>query len=219
MDDAEYNRRLTSQLEQLRLVKPDLIIGDYFHQPLYESLKQIAPTVILDHHLDWRIIHMNIAELVGREKEAIQTFHQLDERTLEARDILSEVLGNESVTLMQILPQGIRIQGVVNHPLNELLYSERRLHPGNAVPFNKMRDELLPEQFPTMESDHLFIIKYLGHPDVEAVLAKLERTQSWKSISAVVNYKAHFIPNWLQSSWTPLGRNQIITKLINLMVR
>ncbi|MCR8635094.1 AraC family transcriptional regulator [Paenibacillus radicis (ex Xue et al. 2023)] len=219
MDDAEYNRRLTSQLEQLRLVKPDLIIGDYFHQPLYESLKQIAPTVILDHHLDWRTIHMKIAELVGREKEAFQTFHQLDERTLEARNQLSKAMGNERITFLQIIPQGIRIQGAANHPLNELLYSELGLHPGSAVPPNKMRDELLPEQFPPMESEHLFISKYIGHPDVEAVLSKLQQTPSWKTIHAVTDNKTYFTPNWLQTSWTPLGRNQIITTMVNLLLR
>jgi ABC-type Fe3+-hydroxamate transport system substrate-binding protein len=217
MSDAEYNLRLTSELEQLRLVKPDLIIADYFHKSLLEVLKQIAPTVVLDHHLDWRTTHMNIAELVGREKEASQSFHHLDERTSEARYSLNQLIGNDRVTVMQVVPQAIRIQGAVNHPLNELLYAELGLKPGNDVSPNKMRDEMLVEEFPALATEHLFIIKHINHPSADLLFQQLQQTPSWSLIPAVANHHIHFIPNWLQLSWTPLGRSKIMDDIIVML--
>jgi AraC-like DNA-binding protein len=219
MDEADYDRRLSSQLEQLRLVKPDLIIGDFFHQSLNDSLKQIAPTIILEHHLDWRVTHMRIAELVGREKEAVQTFHQLDERTSEARERISLSIGNVKITVMQVIQDAVRIQGAVNHPLNELLYSGLGLKPGNAVPLNKMREEWPPEEFPFMESDYLFIIKTGSQPKTEAALSKLQQTYNWESVHATLKPNTYFIPNWLLMSWTPQGRDRIIKEIVDTVTR
>ncbi|UKS28450.1 AraC family transcriptional regulator [Paenibacillus sp. HWE-109] len=217
MNDADYNLRLTSALEQLRLVKPDLIIADYFHKSLYEVLKQIAPTVVLAHHLDWRLTHMNIAELVGREKEASQSFHQLDERTSEARYSLNKWIGNARVTVMQIVPHALRIQGAVNHPLNELLYAELGMKPGNAVSPTKMRDEMQVEEFPSLETEHLFIIKHINHPESDHLFKRLIQTPAWSLIPAVASQQTHYIPNWLLMSWTPIGRSKIIHDLTEML--
>ncbi|TNJ65433.1 AraC family transcriptional regulator [Paenibacillus hemerocallicola] len=207
MDDAEYNRRLQSQLGQLRLVKPDLIIADYFHHGLYDSLKQIAPCVVLKHHLDWRVTHTNIAGLVGREKEADSTFRELEERTTEASRRLrsSDRLG--SVAVMQLLPTVIRLQGSVNHPLNELLYAELGLEPGAAVPRNKMREEWVadvsPDELPDPESDYLFVYTPGGRKEIG------KGTGKWRGA-----VQTRLIPNWLSMSWTPQGRNAIIDEVI-----
>ncbi|MEC0231677.1 AraC family transcriptional regulator [Paenibacillus alba] len=218
MNDADYNLRLTSALEQLRLVKPDLIIADYFHKSLFEVLKQIAPTVVLDHHLNWRLTHMNIAELVGREKEASQSFHQLDEKTSEARYSLDKSIGNARVTVMQVVPHALRIQGAVNHPLNELLYAELGMKPGNAVSPTKMRDEMLVEEFPSLKTEHLFIIKHINHPESDHLFKQLIQTPAWSSIPAVASQQTHYIPNWLLMSWTPIGRSKIIQDLTEMFL-
>jgi AraC-like DNA-binding protein len=219
MDEAEYDRRIISAREQLRLVKPDLIIADFFHSSHYDLLKELAPTVIVKHHLDWRVTHMKIAELVGREKEAVQTFNQLDERTLEARKLLSLSITNDSVTILQVMHKLIRIQGAVNHPLNDLIYSGLGLKPGHAVPRNKMREEWPLEELPLPESDHLFVIKHSSHPEVEQLLNQLQHSPSWDSIHAVVHKQLHFAQNWLVLSWTPQGRNRIIDEILDVMVR
>ncbi|MDO3676486.1 AraC family transcriptional regulator [Paenibacillus ehimensis] len=215
MDDTEYGQRLLSQLEQLRLVKPDLIIADFYHQSVYESLKQIAPTLVVKHHLDWRATHLEIAKLVGREQEAVQTFKQLEERTADARGRLRRTMERASVTVMQVLAKRVRLQGTVNHPLNELLYEELGLKPGNAVPRNKMRDEWLPEELPKLDSGHLLVIKNGSQPEVEALLGHL---QQWHRRDPIrKGLRTHFIPNWLVMSWTPPGRNRIIDEIVDLL--
>ncbi|MEI7026902.1 AraC family transcriptional regulator [Paenibacillus sp. y28] len=208
IDDAEYDRRMLSQLEQLRMVKPDLIIGDFFHHPFYEAFKQIAPTVILEHHLDWRVNHQRIAELVGREQEADQTFAQMEERIAALRERFSRTAQQQSVTVMQVVPTRVRIQGTISHPLNELLYEGLGLMPGRDVPRNKMRRELPAEELPALEADHLFLIGKAGIQPEDPFYDKLQEVCF-----------LHFIPNWLFMSWTPPGRNRILDVLENTLGR
>ncbi|MCU6793546.1 helix-turn-helix domain-containing protein [Paenibacillus sp. WQ 127069] len=219
MDEAEYNRRMASQMEQLRLAKPDLIIADYFHTSLYDALKEFAPTVIIKHHLDWRVAHMNIAELVGREQEAVQTFNQLDERVMDVRHLLQASTLQTSVTILQIVSTSIRIQGTVHHPLNDLLYKALGMNPGDAVPRNKMREECSIEELPAPQTDHLFIIKQNHHLQVEELWDQLQQAHYWGSIRAVIHQQVHFVQNWLLMSWTPQGRNRILDDIIRILVR
>jgi AraC-like DNA-binding protein/ABC-type Fe3+-hydroxamate transport system substrate-binding protein len=208
LDEEEYSRRVISSMEQLRLVKPDLIIADFFHSSFYDAFKEFAPTVIVKHHLDWRVIHMNIAELVGREKEAVQTFNQLDEKTAEARKLLKSSSEKDSITILQVMHKCIRIQGSINHPLNDLIYSGLAMRPGLAVPRNKMRQEWAIEELPPLQSGHLFIAKHSNHPEIEQLLTQLQASP------AVNDRQRHFVPNWLVMSWTPQGRNRIIDEIL-----
>ncbi|GAA3401228.1 AraC family transcriptional regulator [Paenibacillus hodogayensis] len=217
MDDAEYNRKLQSQLGQLRLVKPDLIIADYFHAGLYKTLNEIAPTVLLEHHLDWKLTHRKLAELTGREREAEQTFRLLEERKEEARSRLERSERAGTVAVMQLLPSVVRLQGAVNHPLNELLYLELGLKPGQSVPLNKMREEwpaassasLLPENnLSDTQTDYLFIYRHEGEIDFDFATAI-------KKLPGAVHTR--FIANWLHMSWTPAGRLAIIDEIISTL--
>ncbi|MFC0215820.1 helix-turn-helix domain-containing protein [Paenibacillus chartarius] len=213
MDEAEYARTLSSQLEQLRLAKPDLIVGDFFHRDLYDTLKEIAPTVILQHDLNWRAALMQIADLVGREKEALQAERRLSELVDRTREQLGRFVEKETLTVLQVIQDVVRIQGTVHHPLNELLYAELGFRPGNAVPRNKMREELTVEEFPPLETDHLFIIRRSQQPQVEALLSRLRQTPAWASMQAKANPGTHLISNWLLLSWTPRGRELILREL------
>lgn len=99
----EENKRLNQvQLDELREYRPDLIIADYRHLPFYEQLKQISPTVIVDFTMDWRTNYMRIAELVGREEEARQNCSQLELRVKYARNLLTQTIGNRTVSIIRL---------------------------------------------------------------------------------------------------------------------
>ncbi|GGA00667.1 hypothetical protein GCM10008018_53730 [Paenibacillus marchantiophytorum] len=87
---------------------------------------------------------------------------------------MNKLIGNDRVTVMQIVPHALRIQGAVNHPLNELLYAELSMKPGNAVSPTKMRDEMLVEEFPSLETEHLFIIKHINHPESDHLCPSIQ---------------------------------------------
>ncbi|WP_179233090.1 helix-turn-helix domain-containing protein [Paenibacillus rigui] len=220
MNDEEYHRQLLSQLEQLRLAKPDLIVADYAQRSCYEQFKQIAPTVLLEHHLDWRVAHRSLAGLVGREREAEHSLTRLQESVNEVRRRLLASAENYSrVAVVQMLPQRIRVQGTVLHPLNDLIYQELGLQPGSGVPRNKMRDERFSRELPGLEADHLFIIKQDTPPPMEGEPEQLPQAMPMEFNPSGRKRTVHLIPNWLVMSWTPQGRSRIAEELVNKLTQ
>ncbi|WP_440117327.1 helix-turn-helix domain-containing protein [Paenibacillus sp. QZ-Y1] len=212
-DDYEQERRLTRQLDQLRQAKPDLIIGDFYHKPYYDQLKNIAPTIILESKDDWKENHMRIAELVGREKQALLNFKELEYRKLEAGLSLQSYFGQERIALMEITNQFIRLQGTGEHPLNHLLYCELGIQPAQLLSPGISRDEYAPDSIPVLDTDHLFIHRATLQPASEKVFRRMKQTASWNRSPAVLHGTIHDICNWHQLCWTPAGRLQIVNEL------
>ncbi|CAN7607328.1 helix-turn-helix domain-containing protein [Paenibacillus sp. LjRoot56] len=212
---VEENRRLTQvQLEGLRNYRPELIIADYRHLPLYDQLKLIAPTVMVDYSMDWRAYYVRIAELVGREKEAQQTFSQLELRLKITRDALMDTIGHQSVSLIRLYSRRIRVQGLVDHPLSHLLYSELGLKPGSCVPLNERTKEFAVDGMPTFDTDYLLIDKRLTVQEETNLYANVLNGSTWDAMKAVQNNQVRVIPNWISMSWSPSGQNQILDNLL-----
>lgn len=213
MDALEYERRLTLRLAELRQAKPDLIVGDFSHEPFYDTFKKIAPTVMLSHSFDWRHTHRQLAGLIGREREAEQTIARSDQIAAEASMRLNAAAEGKAVAVLQIMPDHIMLQGTVNHPLNDLLYRELGLLPDRDVPRNKLRLQLTAQDMPELHADHVWIRKYSEHPDIEQVLQSLQARAFWKAMPAFKLGKIRFIANWLLMSWTPQGRLLIMREV------
>lgn len=213
VDGYEQERRLTRQLDQLRQAKPDLIIGDFYHKPYYDQLKNIAPTIILQSTDDWKENHMRIAELVGREKQALLNFKELEYRKLEAGRSLQSYFGQERIALMEITNQFIRLQGTGEHPLNHLLYCELGIQPAQLLSPEISKNEYAADSIPVLDTDHLFIHRATLQPASEKVFRRMKQTASWNRSPAVLHGTIHDISNWHQLCWTPAGRLQIVNEL------
>ncbi|MBH5320095.1 AraC family transcriptional regulator [Paenibacillus sp. GSMTC-2017] len=214
IDEADYERRLASQLEELKIAGPDLIIGDYSHAPFYDTFKRIAPTVMIDYDLNWQIPYMRIAELVGREEDANRVISQLNERIAEAAELLKVIAAEKRVAVMQLMSDHVILQGTINHPLNDLLYSELKLLPGKHIPSKKMRLELFTPDIPPLETEQLWIRLYSDHADVQETLRKVQALPFWQSIQTDHIGQIRFIDNWFIMSWTPQGRENIINDIL-----
>ncbi|MCR8632629.1 helix-turn-helix domain-containing protein [Paenibacillus radicis (ex Xue et al. 2023)] len=212
--DEQNKRFMEAQLDEMRQAHPDLIIADYRHLPFQEQLKQIAPTVILDFSYDWRVNHMKIAELVGREKEAEQNFSQLELKVKYARNILAQTIGEETVSFIRLYSTIIRVQGLVDHPLNELLYNELGLRPGSCVPLGERNRQFALGSLPPFETDFLYMYKHLPLAEEVELFAEVQKTTSWSGMKAVRNNQTREVPNWVGMSWTPIGQHQIIDELL-----
>ncbi|WP_426452505.1 helix-turn-helix domain-containing protein [Paenibacillus sp. S-38] len=214
--ESEHQQLLQTQLNALRQARPDLILADFRHMPFYEQLKQIAPTVVLEFTMDWRKNHRRIAELIGREKEAQQNFTQLEQKVSYARHLLSDSFGDETISLLRLYPDKIRVQGSSGHPVNELLYKELGLKPGSGVPIKEQVKDFPLANLSPFETDHLFIFKHYPSQYDEEVFSQLQESPSWCGMQAFRSGRIRIITNWVALSWTPIGQNQIIDELLLL---
>ncbi|MBE1442446.1 AraC-like DNA-binding protein [Paenibacillus sp. OAS669] len=214
LSPEEHRRFVQVQLDALREAQPDIILSDYRHLPFYDRLKDIAPTICLDFTMDWRQNHWRIAELVGREKEARHNFDQMELKVNYAKKVLSQRLGNETLSVMRFYYGKFRVYGMTDHPLNHLLYKELGLKPGSCVPQHERSKEYSMENMPPFETDHLMIYKHHVGPKDEANFAALLAGEEWSTMKAVRNHQIHFTPNWIGKSWSPTGQNEIIDYLL-----
>ncbi|WFR62500.1 ABC transporter substrate-binding protein [Paenibacillus amylolyticus] len=213
LDEYEQERRLSRQVDQLRQAKPDLIIGDLTHKPYYDRLKSIAPTIILESTDDWKENHIRIAELVGREKQALLNFKELAFRKLEAGHALHAFFGPKRITLMEITNQFIRFPGTGEHPLHQLLYAELGLQPAQIVSDESSRNEYVADNVPVLDTDYLLIHRASLQPASEKTFRRMKQTASWNRSPAVLHGNVHDISNWQRLCWTPTGRLQILNEL------
>jgi len=212
---AENLRFVQVQLDALREVRPDIILSDYRHLPFYERLKDIAPTICLDFTMDWRKNHWRIAELVGREKEARYNFDQMERKVNYAREVLSGLIGNETIAFLRFYYGKIRVYGMIDHPLNHLLYKELGLQPGSCVPQHERSKEYTLRSMPPFETDHLLIYKHHVQPEDDARFSALMAGDAWGGKKAARHNHIRLTPNWIGRSWAPSGLNQIIDYLLD----
>ncbi|MEL7407431.1 MAG: iron-siderophore ABC transporter substrate-binding protein, partial [Cyanobacteria bacterium J06558_2] len=91
--------RGTPSLERIKLLQPDLILGEsFFQQNLYPLLTQIAPTLLFDdlnnpnEIQSWKQDIDGIAEALGREEQVEELLKTHDQQIAQARTALQPVL-------------------------------------------------------------------------------------------------------------------------------
>ncbi len=214
MDRSTHQTIVAGKIAEMRQAAPDLILCDDYHRPFLEQFKQIAPTVVISLSMDWQVNNRRIAEIVGREAEAERNFKLLERKIEEARGPLRERYGSETVTIMRVIHKLIRIQGLSNHPMNDLIYRDLGLKPGFCVPSNAMNVEFSPDKYPDMDTDHLFVQNVFFYPEDETIFADMRESPEWQAIRAVANDRVRSTPNWVGMSWSTSGRMRIIEELL-----
>ncbi|TNJ62405.1 helix-turn-helix domain-containing protein [Paenibacillus hemerocallicola] len=216
VEQTEEGHRLMveHQLERFRRARPDLIIADSRHRPFYERLKQISPTVVLEYSADWRQMHRRIAELVGREKEAQQNFDQVEQKIHYAKNMLNSSRTSQSFSFMRLFRRKIRVQGLGQHPMNALLYTELGLRPGSSVPLDRQYREYDVGRVPPFDTDYLYIYSDLPSGSDTELLSRLGQNACWGGMNAFHNDRIRRASNWIRMSWSPIGQQRIMDELL-----
>jgi iron complex transport system substrate-binding protein len=91
-------------LESLLLAKPDLIIGYDWETRVYPLLTQIAPTLLSQVHNndDWRESFRFVAEVLGRQEAAKQSWEHYYQRISKLKTALGNQYQNQTLSLLSI---------------------------------------------------------------------------------------------------------------------
>jgi iron complex transport system substrate-binding protein len=198
-------------LEQLSEWKPDLIIISGQNEKFYDQLSKIAPTVQVAFNADWRVTHMQLAEIVGKTKEAEKNLQDYDKKLAEIKSDVQKAIGQQSVMVTVINEKTIRIQGATGHALNDLLYKDLGLAPAKGIPAEN-RVEVSLEGMSTFNPDHIFMQRN-RFSTIEQVVKNVQDSNVWKNISAVKQGNVYNVDNWLAMSWGPKGRSMILDQI------
>jgi AraC-like DNA-binding protein len=213
MHEDEHKRLIRTSLAELDDAKPDLVLCDPWHLRLLKEEKRDIAALEIRYSMDWRLVYGDIAEAIGREAAASVNLAKLEKRLEEVRIVMEQHFGGETFTFMRLMDRLIRIQGMSNHPLNDLIYTELGLRPGYCVHSNLMHVEFAADNHPNLETDHL-IVQTPATAEDQALYGSLRQTPGWQSIRAAAAGHVYEVCDWAGLSWSASGRMRILDDLL-----
>jgi iron complex transport system substrate-binding protein len=199
-------------LETILRLKPDLIVlwawrVEYQDEKLYETLSQIAPTVVLPDSRDWRTDLENLAVYVNAEAEAAQLLAAYDERVAALREQLQDT----TVSLVRPRESAIGLYGPGSNPgriLTDLGLDVQEV-PDEMSDWSgdgtRSIGEASLEWIPNISSDHVFMISYdIPEGDTPQTLL---RQPIWQTVPAVEAGNVHPIHG---QAWTNHGYHGVM---------
>ncbi|OPF76732.1 ABC transporter substrate-binding protein [Streptomyces antioxidans] len=168
-------------LEAINALHPDLILGSKLRaEPLYDELKQIAPTVFsIRPGFTWKENYRLNAAALDRTAEA--------ERSLDAYEKKAEKLGEDigaekpTITMLRFMPQATRLYAKASF-IGTILRDVGLPRPENQR-INDLAAEISPERIDEADADWIFTGVY-GDPKA----TKRDQARSnplWKKLRAV----------------------------------
>lgn len=153
--------RNSPSLEALVELKPDLIIGEHFHESFYSQFSQIAPTVLFSgQEDDWKRSLVSLAKGFDEEEKAQDILDNYQQRITQIKAEYAEVIAANPDVLMMYgseLPQNIRLETedtFAGHILEDLGFN--MVYPADAV--SSYDDAPIAfETLPNLEADLIFV--------------------------------------------------------------
>lgn len=149
-----YSMQDTMDIEGILELDPDLIIISSVQEKMYEQLKQVAPTVMLElAQINWKDDINAFAEMMGREEEAAAWLSDYEEK---AASLGAEIRASrgEDKTYLALLASGGQLYVFDAAGIGGILYDDMGLKK--------------PENMPRQENISLPVISYEGLAEIDA---------------------------------------------------
>ncbi|MFV0240397.1 MAG: ABC transporter substrate-binding protein, partial [Lacrimispora sphenoides] len=205
-------------LEKIVELKPDLIIMNIRHDKVYEQLKGIAPTVMINDdisYVNWRGRFQQLGQWFGKEDAVTQWLADYDAKAAELSAKVKETVGEETFAVVEAnsVHFGSYYVYRTGGP-GELIYDELKLAPSNGVPENVWGEVVDAEYFSKIDADHIFFFSDDGQ------IGDTGNSPVWENLKAVKAGNVYFGKNEAQynMAYTANGKLLYMEKLANAIL-
>ncbi|MEK4056029.1 helix-turn-helix domain-containing protein [Paenibacillus sp. FSL F4-0087] len=208
-------------VEQIRQVQPEWIVGNFWTEEIKQRLRTIAP-IITGLNNDVEALLHQLAGLFHREDTAHKLHMQMKLEVNKAQQQLQHLVQSSStVMVLRVEPFGYRYLGGHSNGVSHLLYEQLRLtlpqplHSGEAW-FNPCSLDLLAKANP----EYLFVEKrVMQHFSAEENMKKLVESSQWNGLEAVKNNRVFFVDTclWVDGRGI-IGHQMILNEIVNRLV-
>lgn len=207
----------TADVEAILACEPDLIIMSTRQEQIYDELKEIAPTVMLeDQSNDWEDKLEDIAELFGQEDEAQKW---LDAYYAKAEKLGKEIkkANGEDTTYLTVLASSGSFMVFSEGGIGTVLKDDMKL----PQPVNMPEQDSITLPTVTMEglseidADHIIVIA------TESDKADLEASSVWSQIRAVKEGNVTILDAspYFSQAYNPIGRELILESVKDAVIK
>jgi iron complex transport system substrate-binding protein len=217
-----------SNLEQVAVADPDLIITWDWYADQVPELAQIAPTVVVPYdHYDAEVgetlsneqyntwLVREVAALLGVDDRVEGVMADFRQAVDDGRAALDAAVGDEPVALLDVRVDQVLLSGYGFDGISALFYGDLGLTPDPLSETLPVWEEFSLERVPELTAEH--IVTFADGDDAQARLDELTASAIWQRVPAVANGRVIVVPPGLyyRGDDGPLGTAQVIDDLVD----
>lgn len=218
-------------IEKILALKPDLILAEEYVTTDYNTLSNIAPTVLIpfEHSGQWKEVFMRHAEALGKTAEAKRVMDNYNARLEEFKQQMGNRAAETEVSIVRVYPTHVNLYlkdsfcgtvvadaGLSRPPAQDLTASEAETLLGNSIQHTVSREKLQDA-----DGDVIFLWTY-GHENeivqqTQAEKEKLKADPLWSTLKAVRQEQVYEVPGyWIGNG--PIAANLVIDDLFKYLI-
>lgn len=205
-----YSMQDTMDIEAIMEVAPDLIIISTVQEKMYDTLKEVAPTIMIEmEQLNWKEDLNKLAGIMDRQEEAEKWLTAYEEEANKAGEEVKEKLGDK--TYLAFLASGGQFFVFSGAGFGDVLYTDMGLKQPENMP--KQVDMSLPvvtyEGLAAIDADYIFAV------GTKEDLASLEASSVFQGITAVKEGRVIILPSspYFNQGYSPVGKQLLLSEL------
>lgn len=212
-----YSMQDTMDIEGILELHPDLIIISGVQEKMYEQLKKIAPTLMVElAQTDWRQDANTFARMMQQEDRAASWLKSYDEKAKKAGAAVRKANG-EDTTYLALLASGGQLFVFDAAGIGSVLYEDM----GLKKPANMPRQDSISlpvisyEGLADLDADHLIVV------GTDADMKALKKNSIYKSMQAVKNNRVLELPSspYFNIGYSSIGRDVFLDEVQSLLVK
>ena len=212
-----YSMQDTMDIEGILELHPDLIIISGVQEKMYEQLKKIAPTLMVElAQTDWRQDVNTFARMMQQEDRAASWLKSYDEKAKKAVAAVRKANGDDT-TYLALLASGGQLFVFDAAGIGSVLYEDM----GLKKPANMPRQDSISlpvisyEGLADLDADHLIVV------GTDADMKALKKNSIYKSMQAVKNNRVLELPSspYFNIGYSSIGRDVFLDEVQSLLVK
>ena len=212
-----YSMQDTMDIEGILELHPDLIIISGVQEKMYEQLKKIAPTLMVElAQTDWRQDVNTFARMMQQEDRGASWLKSYDEKAKKAGAAVRKANG-EDTTYLALLASGGQLFVFDAAGIGSVLYEDM----GLKKPANMPRQDSISlpvisyEGLADLDADHLIVV------GTDADMKALKKNSIYKSMQAVKNNRVLELPSspYFNIGYSSIGRDVFLDEVQSLLVK
>ena len=210
-----YSLQDTVDIESVLELNPDLIFISKTQEKVYEQLKNIAPTVMIElEQIDWKQDLHKLAEILNKQDVANEWISQYEKNAQQKGEEIKNTYG-ENTTYLALLASGGQLFVFDAAGIGSILYDDMGLSKPQNLP--EQTNISLPvisyEGLSEIDSDYLILVG--TDTDVE----NLKQSPIYQNLRSVKNGNVLELPSspYFNMGYSCIGRNIFVNEFPSLM--
>ena len=210
-----YSMQDTMDIEAVMNLSPDLIIISTVQEKMYDQLKEIAPTVMIQlEALNWKDDIRTLADVFGQEEAAESWIASYETKAAEVGASVKETYG-EDTSYLAFLASGGQFFVFDGAGFGSVLYEDMGLKKPEGMPTQS--DISLPvvtyEGLAAIQADYIFEMA------TEEDQAELEANAIYNSLPAVKAGQVVKLPSspYFNQGYSPIGRELLLEEISEML--